>query len=189
MASWQVLVALIIGISIVQHLLQPGRQAQPGHGRTVPGDQPGVFGVRGANVPAIIRGSIAIAWYGVQTYLASQALIIIFLKFWPGSASLNDNANGFLGLSALGYICYAILWLAQAAVFWRGMEAIKKFIDFAGPAVYVVMVLLCVYLVAKAGICNISLNLSDQAPRLPGLDPGDDRAPSPPSSPTSPAPC
>ena len=31
------------------------------------------------------------------------------------------------------------------------MEAIRKFIDFAGPAVYVVMIVLCVYLVAKAG--------------------------------------
>ena len=40
------------------------------------------------------------------------------------------------------------------------MEAIRKFIDFAGPAVYVVMIALCVYLVRKAGIGNISLNLS-----------------------------
>ena len=43
-----------------------------------------VFGVRGANIPAIIRGLIAIAWYGVQTYLAATSLMIIFLKFAPG---------------------------------------------------------------------------------------------------------
>ena len=54
-------------------------------------------------------------------------------------------------------------------MFWRGMEAIKRFIDWAGPAVYVVMIVLCVYLVAKAGIGNISLNLLDRAaqPRAP----------------------
>ena len=46
-------------------------------------------------------------------------------------------------------------------MFWRGMEAIRKFIDFAGPAVYVVMIVLCVYLVARAGgLGNISLNLA-----------------------------
>jgi len=28
------------------------------------------FGVLGANIPAIIRGLIAVAWYGIQTYLA-----------------------------------------------------------------------------------------------------------------------
>ena len=109
-----------------------------------------IFGVRGANIPAIIRGCIAIAWYGVQTYLAATSLMIIFLKFFPSwSAGLRPT---FLGLSPLGYICYAILWVAQAAVFWRGMEAIRRFIDWAGPAVYVVMIVLCVYLVAKAGI-------------------------------------
>ena len=127
-----------------------------------------------ANIPAIIRGLIAIAWYGVQTYLASQALIIIFLKFWPGTAALNDPALNFLGLPPLGYICYAILWVAQAAVFWNGMEAIRKFIDFAGPAVYVVMIILCVYLVSRAGIGNISLNLLRAEPELRRLHPGDD---------------
>ena len=50
-------------------------------------------------------------------------------------------------------------------MFWRGMEAIQRFIDLAGPAVYVVMIALCVYLVAKAGIGNISLNLSHPAAR------------------------
>ena len=64
------------------------------------------------------------------------------------------------GLSALGYICYAILWVAQGAVFWRGMEAIRRFIDWAGPAVYLVMVVLAVYLVSKAGWSHISLNLA-----------------------------
>jgi nucleobase:cation symporter-1, NCS1 family len=117
-----------------------------------------VFGVLGANIPAIIRGLIATAWYGVQTFLAAESLNIIFLKFLPGSEALLHHS--FLGLSALGWISYAILWVAQGALFWTGMETIRKFIDWAGPAVYVVMIALAVYLVAKAGIGNISLNLS-----------------------------
>ncbi len=40
------------------------------------------------------------------------------------------------------------------------MEAIRRFIDWAGPAVYVVMVVLAVYLVSEAGWENISLDLS-----------------------------
>src|SRR6478609_5458295 len=32
-----------------------------------------IFGVKGANIPAIIRGLIAVAWYGVQTYLAAES--------------------------------------------------------------------------------------------------------------------
>ena len=160
LASWQVLVALVVGIGIVQFFCN--LVAKPSQVTSVPYPviNRAVFGVKGANIPAIIRGLIAIAWYGVQTYLAATSLMIVFLKFFPSTAALTET--DFLGLSALGYICYAILWVAQAAVFWRGMEAIRRFIDWAGPAVYVVMVVLCVYMVAKAGIGNISLNLSEQ---------------------------
>jgi NCS1 family nucleobase:cation symporter-1 len=161
-ASWQVLIALIVGIAIVN--VFTNLVAKPSQTSSVPYPviNRAIFGVLGANIPAVIRGLIAIAWYGVQTYLASQALIIIFLKFWPASAAWNKPDTGLFGLSALGYICYAILWVAQAAVFWNGMEAIRRFIDWAGPAVYVVMIIMCGYLVAKAGIGNISLNLSEQ---------------------------
>src|ERR1700721_3876135 len=41
------------------------------------------------------------------------------------------------------------------------METIKRFIDVAGPAVYVVMFVLAAYMVYKAGWQNISLNLGD----------------------------
>ena len=65
----------------------------------------------------------------------------------------------FLGLEALGWISFAILWFAQAALFWTGMETIRKFIDWAGPAVYVVMVVLAIYLVSEAGWSNINFSL------------------------------
>jgi NCS1 family nucleobase:cation symporter-1 len=159
LASWQVLFALLAGILIVQVFCNLVAKPSQVTGVPYPVINRAIFGVLGANIPAVIRGAIAIAWYGVQTYLASQSLLIIFMKFWPGwSASLNDTT--FLGLSPLGYICYAILWVAQAAVFWRGMESIRRFIDWAGPAVYVVMIVLAGYLVSKAGWGNISLNLS-----------------------------
>ena len=54
-----------------------------------------------------------------------------------------------------------IMWLLQAVVFWHGMESIKKFIDWAGPAVYAVMFLLAGWIVWKAGPANISLNLGE----------------------------
>lgn len=161
LASWQVLVALLVGIVIVQIFCNLVAKPSQKTGVPYPVINRAVFGVKGANIPAIIRGLIAVAWYGVQTFLASEALVIVFLKFFPGMAPLYDvHQFGFLGLSALGWICYGILWVAQAALFWNGMESIRKFIDFAGPAVYVVMLCLAIYLVSKAGIGNISLNLS-----------------------------
>jgi NCS1 family nucleobase:cation symporter-1 len=164
-ASWQVLIALIAGIVIVQFFANLVAKPSQVAGVPFPVINRHIFGVTGANVPAIIRGLIAIAWYGVQTYLAGTALDIVFLKFWPSMASLETHK--FAGLSELGYLSYAILWVVQGAVFWRGMGAIRKFIDWAGPAVYVVMIVLCVYLVTKAGWSHLSLNLSSG----PSLDP------------------
>jgi nucleobase:cation symporter-1, NCS1 family len=161
-ASWQVLIALLIGIVIVNVFANLVAKPSQKTGVPYPVINRAVFGVIGANIPAIIRGLIATAWYGVQTFLASESLNIIFLKFVPGSEALLHHT--FLGLNALGWISYAILWVAQAALFWMGMDVIRKFIDWAGPAVYVIMIALAVYLVAKAGIGNISLNLSSGAP-------------------------
>ncbi|MCU1478753.1 MAG: nitrate reductase [Subtercola sp.] len=161
LASWQVLVALLIGIGIVYFFVNLVAKPSQLTGVPFPVIQRSVFGVVGANIPAIIRGLIAVAWYGIQTYLASAALVIVALKLWPELAGIADvNRYGFAGLSLLGWIAFMILWVVQALVFWRGMDAIRRFIGFCGPAVYVVMILLAVYLVSKAGWSNIDFNLS-----------------------------
>ena len=35
------------------------------------------FGVYGSNLPALTRGFVAICWYGIQTWLASKAVIVL----------------------------------------------------------------------------------------------------------------
>ncbi|MCI1832007.1 MAG: NCS1 family nucleobase:cation symporter-1 [Bifidobacterium sp.] len=163
-ASWQVLVALLVGIVIVQVFVNLIAKPSQRMGVPFPVTTRFVFGVKGANIPAVIRGIIAVAWYGVQTFLASESLNVIFLKFIPSSRVLATDYS-FLGLSALGWISYGVLWIAQACVFWRGMDTIRTFIDWAGPAVYAVMFVLAVYLVVQAGgLGHINLTLSSGAP-------------------------
>ncbi len=162
LTSWQVFVALIVGILIVQFFCNLVAKPSQVAGVPYPVISRASFGVLGANIPAIIRGLIAVAWYGVQTFLAAGSLNIVFLKLWPGLAPWADvDVHGFVGLSALGYLSFAILWVAQAAVFWRGMEAIRKFIDFCGPAVYVAMLAVCIYMLVQAN-WDISFTLSDK---------------------------
>ena len=161
LAAWQVLIALLVGIAIVYVLCNLVARPSQATGTPYPVVCRSAFGVLGANVPAIIRGLIAVAWYGIQTYLASASLVIVALKLAPGLAPYADNASGFTGLSPLGWAAFALMWVLQALVFWKGMEAIRRFIDFCGPAVYVVMFLLAGYLVMRAGWSNIDLNLSE----------------------------
>ncbi|WP_405497571.1 NCS1 family nucleobase:cation symporter-1 [Nocardia sp. NBC_00511] len=160
LAGWQVLVALLVGITIVYFLCNLVAAPSQRAGVPYPVMCRSAFGVLGANIPAIIRGLIAVAWYGIQTYLASAALIVVAVKLFPSLAPYSVASDyGFLGLSLLGWCAYLALWVVQAAVFWQGMESIRKFIDFCGPAVYVVMFLLCGYLIYKAGWSSIDLQL------------------------------
>lgn len=160
LTSWQVLISLLIGIGLVNVLCNLIAKPSQVAGVPYPVACRATFGVLGANIPAVIRGLIAVAWYGIQTYLASSALVIVVLKFVPSLMPYADvHRHGFVGLSALGWAGFMLLWVLQAVVFWRGMEMIKKFVDFAGPAVYVVMFILAGYMVWRAGIGNIGLNL------------------------------
>ncbi|SDC26933.1 nucleobase:cation symporter-1, NCS1 family [Variovorax sp. CF079] len=160
LSSWQVLVALLVGICIVQFFCNLVAKPSQLTGTPYPVICRASFGVRGANIPAIIRGLIAVAWYGIQTYLASAAFMVLALHLFPNLAPYADvKLHGFAGLSALGWLAFMVMWVLQAFVFWHGMEAIRKFIDWAGPGVYVVMTILCGWLVWKAGWSRIDLNL------------------------------
>ena len=158
--SWQVLVSLLVGITIVFFFVNLVAKPSQATGVPYPVISRTVFGVLGANIPAIIRGLIAVAWYGIQTYLASAALDVVVIKLWPSLAKYAEVSHyGFLGLPAMGWCTYALLWVLQAAIFWTGMETIRKFIDFCGPAVYVVMFCLLGYLINRAGWDQVSLNI------------------------------
>ncbi len=73
LAAWQVLVALLVGITIVYFLCNLVARPSQATGVPYPVISRVSFGVMGANIPAIIRGLIAVAWYGIQTYLVPRA--------------------------------------------------------------------------------------------------------------------
>lgn len=158
LTSWQIFIVLIAGIWLVMLLANFTAKPSQASGVPYPVISRMAFGVFGANIPAMIRGVIAIVWYGIQTYLASVALAIILLKFFPNLSHLTETS--FLNLSYLGWLSFFIMWSFQTALFLMKMRAIQIFIDWAGPAVYVVMFLLMAWIVYRAGWDNISFNLA-----------------------------
>ena len=110
------------------------------------------WGVWGANIPAVVRGVVAIAWYGVQTYLASIALNALLSRAVPGFRELSmDGAASFLNLHIGGWICFLALSILQVIIVRRGMEAVRHFQGLAGPIIWVVMLALMFYFLSKAG--------------------------------------
>lgn len=101
--------------------------------------------------------------HSVGGYIFAGSLFALGLTSWQVLVSLVAGImmHGFAGLSTIGWVAFMIMWVLQALVFWNGMESIKKFIDFAGPAVYVVMFILAGWMLWKSG-GNLSLKLSDK---------------------------
>lgn len=107
------------------------------------------FGTFGANVPALVRAVVACFWYGAQTAAAAGALVALLVR---SPALLEFHQTSFmLGHSTLTFICFLIVWGAQLLIIQNGMETVRRFQDWAGPAVWIVMLVLAVYLVAKSG--------------------------------------
>ncbi|GJE60953.1 NCS1 family nucleobase:cation symporter-1 [Methylobacterium trifolii] len=161
LTGWEVLAAMVIGITIVYFLMNLIGRPSLKYGTPFPVVARMSFGVMGANLAACLRGIVGIVWYGVQTYFASKAVQVLVLTFWPAAEAYTHNS--LLGLSTLGWVSFLFMWFFQLVIFLNGMETIRKFIDFCGPVVYLVMFALAIWIVAQTGLSSLSLQLGPPA--------------------------
>jgi NCS1 family nucleobase:cation symporter-1 len=158
LTGWQVLISMVVGIMAVYFLMNLiGRPSQK-YGIPYPVVARLSFGVMGANLAATVRGVVGIVWYGVQTYFASKAVQVLIITIIPSSAALTHDS--FFGLSTLAWASFLFMWFFQLVIFLSGMETIRKFIDFCGPVVYVVMFVLAIWILSQAGFASLNAQLA-----------------------------
>jgi NCS1 family nucleobase:cation symporter-1 len=158
LTGWQVLISMIVGIMAVFFLMNLiGRPSQK-YGIPYPVVARLSFGVMGANLAAMVRGIVGIVWYGVQTYFASKAVQVLVITVIPSAADLTHNS--IFGLSTLAWLSFLFMWFFQLVIFLSGMETIRKFIDFCGPVVYVVMFILAIWILSQAGLSSLNAQLA-----------------------------
>ncbi|MBS8226898.1 NCS1 family nucleobase:cation symporter-1 [Vannielia litorea] len=99
------------------------------------------LGTQGAKLPAVLRATVAVFWYGVQVYFASTALALLI-------RSLTGATGGteVLGLTGIDWLSFLLVWVFHIVIFWRGMNWVETFLNIAGPFVYVVMIGLVIVL-------------------------------------------
>jgi NCS1 family nucleobase:cation symporter-1 len=153
--GWWVFFGLVLGTGVVMALMNLTGIAGQRLGVPYPVLARLSFGVRGANLPAIVRAIVGIAWYGIQTYLASVAIQVLVLKIAPSASSW--ARGGFLGLPPLGWIAFLAIWVLQLLLIRRGMETIRRFQDYAGPAIWIAMIALAIWVLVKSG-GHLSMN-------------------------------
>jgi nucleobase:cation symporter-1, NCS1 family len=99
------------------------------------------FGVRGANVPAVLRALVACGWFGIQSWIGGQAIYSMLQVLWPAAA----NHAG------VGWLCFFAFWLLNMFVIWRGIETIKFLESVSAPFMLGVGLLLLWWITGKAG--------------------------------------
>lgn len=107
------------------------------------------FGIWGAKLPALVRAIVACFWYGAQTASASGAIVSLLTR--SDAILAFHQSNHMLGHSTLEVICFVIIWALQLLIIQHGMETVRRFQDWAGPAVWVMMLILAIYLLIKSG--------------------------------------
>ena len=68
----------------------------------------------------------------------------------PVTLTGTSGGSTWLGLTAIGWISFVLVWALQIAIFSRGMNWIGTFLNVAGPFVYAVMIGLLIVLWQKS---------------------------------------
>ena len=144
--GWAVFAALILAGFFIMWLVNLSGKPSVKHGIPYPVFARVSMGVFGANFPAMARGLVAMFWYGAQTYAASTAVALLI----TGITGIEGEVM-LLGMTGVMWISFIFVSLFQVYLFWQGVDLVKKFLNFAGPAVYAVMILLMIIIWAKAG--------------------------------------
>lgn len=110
-----------------------------------------VYGVLGSKLPGFLRGCVAaIAWFGLQNYTGSQALLILIGKLWPGFMNIGGDAS-FFGISIPGLIAFTAFWALNVLIGLGGGGVLNKFTAILNPLIYVVFGGMTIWAIRVAG--------------------------------------
>src|SRR5580692_2452007 len=138
---WQAIGTILLGNLIVLLPMVLNAHAGTKYGIPFPVLVRSSFGVRGANLPALLRALVACGWFGIQTWIGGQAIYSMLQVLWPALASSAWTP----------WICFYTFWLLTMAVIWRGIDTIKYLEGIGAPFMLAVGLLLLWWISRKAG--------------------------------------
>jgi NCS1 family nucleobase:cation symporter-1 len=140
--TWsQAMLTILLGNAIVLVPMILNAHAGTKYGVSFPVLCRASFGVRGANVPAILRALVACGWFGIQTWIGGLALNTLFTAAWPGWSSV----PGAIGIT------FMIFWAVQVWIIVNGLEGIKKLEGWSAPLLLAGGALLLAWGVVRGG--------------------------------------
>ena len=148
MSAWQAV--FVIALANVIVLLPLMANGHPGtkYGIPFPVVVRASFGVRGAQIPAVLRALVACGWFGIQCWFGGLGL-------WATGAALFPDVSvpdiHIVGAPLAQLIWFFVFWLLNVYFIWRGMESIKWLETLSAPFLIVCGVALLVWAIVRGG--------------------------------------
>jgi NCS1 family nucleobase:cation symporter-1 len=150
MSWWQAMLTILLGNVIVLVPMILNAHAGTKYGVSFPVLCRASFGVKGANIPAILRAIVACGWFGIQTWIGGLALNALLAAAWPAWGTVAGNI----------WIAFGIFWIVQVAIIIRGLEGIKLLESWSAPLLLGGGVLLLGWAINRGGGLGHILNES-----------------------------
>jgi len=141
MSWWQAILTILLGNLIVLIPMLLNAHAGARYGIPFPVFVRASFGVKGANIPAVLRALVACGWFGIQTWIGGQAIYSMLQILWPASA---HYAGGI-------WVCFLAFWALNIYVIYRGIETIKFLEGIGAPFMLAIGLLLLWWITRQAG--------------------------------------
>src|SRR5207248_6157707 len=128
---WQAVLTIYLGNSLVLVPMVLNAHAGTKYGIPFPVYCRASFGLRGANVPAMLRALVACGWFGIQTWIGGAAVYKILAIYAPGWQALPKL--GGLGINAAELVCFLGFWGVNLFVVYRGIDSIRVLLNIKAP--------------------------------------------------------
>lgn len=148
MSAWQSVFVIALANLIV--LLPLMANGHPGtkYGIPFPVLVRASFGVRGAQIPAVLRALVACGWFGIQCWFGGLGL-------WATASALAPSVSApdvtILGADLAPLIWFFVFWLINVYFIWNGMESIKWLETLSAPFLLLCGAALLVWAISEGG--------------------------------------
>lgn len=147
---WQAILTIFLGNTIVLIPMILNGRAGAKYGIPFPVLARASFGVKGANIPALLRAIVACGWFGIQTWIGGFAIYQMLRLWMPAISTLPQIFPTSFGLDTGPAICFLFFWLLNMFVVYLGVESIRKLLVFKALFLPVAALALLFWAIAAA---------------------------------------
>ena len=112
---WQAVLTIFLGNCIVLVPMILNAHAGTRYGIPFPVYCRAAFGIRGANVPALLRALVACGWFGIQTWIGGEAIYKMLTRLVARVADRRRRSRGSASRWPQ-FVCFLAFWAINMLV-------------------------------------------------------------------------